>query len=102
LADICKSCGNPIPTGEAYSRYHGIEAKDGTGVARLPEGPWHKLCIPPRKVSAAEATEDFSSIKLQPILDLWGDLVRAGGMPALQPAHVEAMARALKRAAQAA
>lgn len=48
---------------------------------------------------AAEATEDFSSVKLQPILDLWGDLVRAGGMPALQPAHVEAMARALQRAA---
>lgn len=50
---------------------------------------------------AAEATEDFSAVKLQPILDLWGDLIRAGGMPALQPAHVEAMARALKRAREA-
>jgi hypothetical protein len=50
--------------------------------------------------AAADATEDLSTIKLQPILDLWGDLVRAGGMPALQPAHVEAMARALKRASE--
>lgn len=46
-----------------------------------------------------KAAEDFSSVKLQPILDLWGDLIRAGGMPALQPAHIKAMARALKRAA---
>lgn len=50
--------------------------------------------------ATAEATQDFSDVKLQSILDLWGDLVRAGGMPALQPAHVEAMARAIQKAKQ--
>lgn len=48
---------------------------------------------------AVGAVEDFSGVMLQPILDLWEDLVRAGGMPPLQPEHVTAMARAIKRAA---
>lgn len=43
---------------------------------------------------------DVSGVMLEPILDLWRDLVAAGGMPNLTPEHVEAIAVALKRAAE--
>lgn len=43
--------------------------------------------------------DGVSEVPLQPVLDLWTDLIRVGEpMPQLQPGHITAIARALKRA----
>ena len=68
--------------------------------------PYPRTCAvcglgPCKHIAAAATTPapDVSGVMLEPILELWRDLVKAGGMPALTPTHVEAMAVALKRAA---
>lgn len=49
VAEICTTCGKPIPDGEVYDNRRGDPSR---------KGPWHKLCIPPRIGSAIGCADE--------------------------------------------